>query len=387
MPEQKRLFTHFTQDFNASTGRDLDDEEFFDSRTISQRTTFDAVTHALHNSKLTDEGGQSLGTALGLITKIDRVAGQYYGGSGDQQFRVYSQMRSETRDILEKSKEFYRDHDNTVYHAGYPLNYRQKGKPPTIQISLVEEGTRADIDVDYRSSKIPQALFNGHLTSSNSDVRAGDNAGRHSKRWSGFIAWWQDIFGEKKFAHNKGSADLLQHDPPELETAVGVNRVPGAHIADLHEAAREFLTDWLVRREYDQAMTFLSDHALACINVDEDNEDEVLNTQRTREELRELMEVAIEANALDVIEDENVIQVQTTPETFESVKSALEGADFVAENSEISMAPQTTVKLTGKDAQTMLKLFEALDDHEDVKQVFTNFDIPEEELMEAAGAG
>ena len=100
-----------------------------------------------------------------------------------------------------------------------------------------------------------------------------------------------------------------------------------------------------------------------------------------------LMEVAIEANALDVIEDENVIQVQTTPETFESVKSALEGADFVAENSEISMAPQTTVKLTGKDAQTMLKLFEALDDHEDVKQVFTNFDIPEEELMEAAGAG
>ncbi len=294
MPEQKRLFADFTQDFNASTGRDLDDEEYFDSRSISERTTFDAVTHALHNSKLSDEGGQSLGTALGLIAKIDRVAGQYYGRSGDQQFRVYSEVRSETRDILEKSKEFYRDHDNTVYHKGYPLNYRQKGKPPTIQISLMEEGTRADIDVDYRSSKMPQSLFNGHLTSSNSDVRAGDNAGRHSKRWLGFIAWWQNVFGEKKFAHNKGSADLLQHDPPELETAVGVNRVPGAHIADLHEAAREFLTDWLVRREYDQAMTFLSDHALACINIDEDNEDEALNTQRTREELRELMEVAIE---------------------------------------------------------------------------------------------
>ncbi len=100
-----------------------------------------------------------------------------------------------------------------------------------------------------------------------------------------------------------------------------------------------------------------------------------------------LVEVAIEADALDVIEDGNVIQVQTTPDAFESVKSALEGAGFIADNGEISMVPQTTVKLMGKDAQTMLKLFEALDDHEDVKQVFANFDIPEEELMEAAGAG
>ncbi len=100
-----------------------------------------------------------------------------------------------------------------------------------------------------------------------------------------------------------------------------------------------------------------------------------------------LVEVAIEADALDVIEDGNVIQVQTTPDAFESVKSVLDGAGFVADSAEISMVPQTTVKLTGKDAQTMLKLFEALDDHEDVKQVFANFDIPEEELMEAVGAG
>ncbi len=69
------------------------------------------------------------------------------------------------------------------------------------------------------------------------------------------------------------------------------------------------------------------------------------------------------------------------------MKSALEGAGFIADNGEISMVPQTTVKLLGKDAQTMLKLFESLDDHEDVKQVFANFDIPDEELMKAAGAG
>ena len=100
-----------------------------------------------------------------------------------------------------------------------------------------------------------------------------------------------------------------------------------------------------------------------------------------------LMEAAIEANALDVVEDGSTAQVQTAPEAFESVKAALERAGFVADSGEISMVPQTTVKLLGKDAQTMLKLFEALDDHEDVKQVFANFDIPDEELMKAAGAG
>ena len=47
-----------------------------------------------------------------------------------------------------------------------------------MQFSLSEDGMRADVDVDYRSSKSPQALFNGHLTAANSDVRAGDNPRR-----------------------------------------------------------------------------------------------------------------------------------------------------------------------------------------------------------------
>ncbi len=99
-----------------------------------------------------------------------------------------------------------------------------------------------------------------------------------------------------------------------------------------------------------------------------------------------LMEVAIEANALDVFEEGSSIQVQTTPDGFESVKAVLEAKGFAADSAEISMVPQNTVKLTGKDAQTMLRLFEALDDHEDVKQVYANFDISDEELMAAAGA-
>ena len=100
-----------------------------------------------------------------------------------------------------------------------------------------------------------------------------------------------------------------------------------------------------------------------------------------------LMEAAIESNALDVIEEGEAIQVQTRPEDFEAVKSALEAKSFVPDSAELSMVPQTTVKLGGKDAQTMLKLFEALDEHEDVKQIYANFDISDEELVAAAEAG
>ncbi len=52
---------------------------------------------------------------------------------------------------------------------------------------------------------------------------------------------------------------------------------------------------------------------------------------------------------------------------------------------ELSWTPQTTITLTGTQAQSMLKLYEALDEHDDVKQVLANFDISEEEMLAAAG--
>ena len=79
------------------------------------------------------------------------------GTGGDEQFRVYVRLKPDTREMLEKSREFFRDHENTVYHVGYPHSYRQAGKEPNIQISMSEDGLRADIDVDYRSSGSPQA--------------------------------------------------------------------------------------------------------------------------------------------------------------------------------------------------------------------------------------
>jgi hypothetical protein len=53
----------------------------------------------------------------------------------------------------------------------------------------------ADIDVDYRSSSFPKAMFNGHLTASNSDVRAGGNLQLHDQRWEGLNGWWREVFG------------------------------------------------------------------------------------------------------------------------------------------------------------------------------------------------
>ncbi len=191
----RALFGPYTALYNENTGRNYGPQEYFDSLTISERTTYDAVTHALMSSPLTDEAGSSVGTAFDLVESLERIAGQYYGRGGDQQFRLYVNLAPGAKETLEKSQEFQLGHLNTVYHVGYPYSFRQAGKEPTIQFSISEDGTKADIDVDYRSSKSPQALFNGHLTSANSDVRQGDNHQRHTVRWRGLVAWWQESFG------------------------------------------------------------------------------------------------------------------------------------------------------------------------------------------------
>jgi YebC/PmpR family DNA-binding regulatory protein len=100
-----------------------------------------------------------------------------------------------------------------------------------------------------------------------------------------------------------------------------------------------------------------------------------------------LMEAAIEADADDLVEESGTLEVRTEAQEFEAVKRALESKGWCAWRAEISMIPQTTVKIAGGEAQSMLKLVEALDDHDDVKQVYANFDISEQEMRQAAGAG
>ena len=279
--------------YNETTGRSLTTQQWFDQLALSERTTFDAVTHALKGSELADENGEDLGTAFDLIAGVERIAGQYSGRGGDQQFRLYVDIKPETEDILTRSTQFFVDHENTVYHVGYPRSYRQIGDVPNIQFSVSENGLRADIDVDYRSSKSPQALFNGHLTSSNSDVRAGDNHDKHNGRWVGLTNWWQDFFGNIG-VRKAASADLMTRTMDEFPTPLPPDRPLDAAPAELYEAAQEFLTDWLVREKIDEAMHFFSQRVIACINIDEGARTELLGIEDAVVEMREIMNVALD---------------------------------------------------------------------------------------------
>ncbi len=96
----------------------------------------------------------------------------------------------------------------------------------------------------------------------------------------------------------------------------------------------------------------------------------------------ELMDKALEAGADDVIEEETEFQILTAPEDFDSVRSALEedGVTFI--EASLSMIPQNTVEVTDeKIGKNLLKLIESLEDHDDVQNVFSNFDI-DDSLMD-----
>jgi len=91
-----------------------------------------------------------------------------------------------------------------------------------------------------------------------------------------------------------------------------------------------------------------------------------------------IMEAALEAEAEDMREDGNNYEIITDPKNFESVKAAIDAASIPCIDAEITMLPQTTATLEGKEAEQMVKLMEALEDCEDVQRVYTNADIPDE---------
>jgi YebC/PmpR family DNA-binding regulatory protein len=97
----------------------------------------------------------------------------------------------------------------------------------------------------------------------------------------------------------------------------------------------------------------------------------------------ELFDIAIEAGADDVRDDEDNVEIITTPENFEGVQSAIKSAGIEPQLAEVSMVPQTYVKLEGGSAQTMLRLMEAMEDHDDVQKVYANFDIDEADMAAA----
>jgi transcriptional/translational regulatory protein YebC/TACO1 len=91
-----------------------------------------------------------------------------------------------------------------------------------------------------------------------------------------------------------------------------------------------------------------------------------------------LMEAALEAGAEDIREDNSNFEVITTPEDFEGVKAAIDNASIPYTVAEVTMLPQSTTFLKGKEAEQMVRLMEALEDCDDVQKVHTNADIPDE---------
>lgn len=94
----------------------------------------------------------------------------------------------------------------------------------------------------------------------------------------------------------------------------------------------------------------------------------------------ELFEVVTEAGAEDLRDDEDNFEIITAPDDFDAVLDAVKKAGVEPQVAEVEMLPKEYKKLEGNEAKQMLKLMEALEDHDDVQKVSANFDISEEEM-------
>jgi YebC/PmpR family DNA-binding regulatory protein len=105
-----------------------------------------------------------------------------------------------------------------------------------------------------------------------------------------------------------------------------------------------------------------------------------LNTNQIDEDT--LLELVLEAGGDDVKTEVDVYEIVTAPEAFEDVRSALEQKELTLDVAEVTMMPQNTVSVEGKQAEQVLRLVEALDDQDDVRKAHANFDISDE-VMDA----
>jgi YebC/PmpR family DNA-binding regulatory protein len=99
-----------------------------------------------------------------------------------------------------------------------------------------------------------------------------------------------------------------------------------------------------------------------------------------------LMEIALEAGANDVVDGGDAFEITTSPDGFESVKESIEKAGITCARASVDMVAQGTVSVTGTAAEQTLKLVDELEEHDDVQEVASNFEIPEEELERLSAA-
>ncbi len=102
--------------------------------------------------------------------------------------------------------------------------------------------------------------------------------------------------------------------------------------------------------------------------------------EKSKADEEKLLNAALDAGADDMNDDGSHWEIVSPPERFEAVRDAVKALGVEPASAAIAMVPQNYVKLTGKDASQMVKLMEALDDHDDVQNVWANFDIEEKEI-------
>ena len=111
-----------------------------------------------------------------------------------------------------------------------------------------------------------------------------------------------------------------------------------------------------------------------------------ISVSKTAASEDQLMGIVLDAGAEDLRDDGEMWEVVSLPEAFDAVLEALKKANIEVTNSEVTMLPQNYIKLEGREAAQMVRLIEALEDHEDVQHVYSNFDIDEEELEQVSNA-
>lgn len=99
-----------------------------------------------------------------------------------------------------------------------------------------------------------------------------------------------------------------------------------------------------------------------------------------------VLSIALEAGAEDVKSDATSFQIITQPDDFLAVKKQLDEKKIEYSQAELTRLPQNWIQLTERAAEKMLRLYEALEDHEDVQNVYANFDIPDEIMEKVSGS-
>jgi transcriptional/translational regulatory protein YebC/TACO1 len=111
----------------------------------------------------------------------------------------------------------------------------------------------------------------------------------------------------------------------------------------------------------------------------------IINTEVTPVDEETVMLEAIESGAEDIEVEENYIEIITAPGDFQAVKESLEASGYVFDDAEVTMIPTNTVEIPADKTEQALKLLEALEELDDVQQVYANGDF-DEEAIAAAGA-